>query len=106
MSGDNHMILAILPEIGLLVLTAVVMALDLIWHGQRWRLLGWITAAGTLVVIGLSVAFSRPAGSPVLIWGGMLRFDDSTYIFRMIFLAGATLTALFASESENLSHHG
>ena len=107
MSGDNtNMILAILPEIGLLVLTAVLMALDLIWHSERRRMLGWVTAAGSLVIIGLSVAFSRPVNGPVLVWGGMLRFDDSTFVFRMIFLAGAALTALFASESENLSHHG
>jgi NADH-quinone oxidoreductase subunit N len=107
MSGDNaNMILAILPEIGLLVLTAIVMTLDLVWHSERRRLLGWITAIGALVIIGLSVAFSRPVDGPTLIWGGMLRLDDSTFVFRMIFLAGAALTALFASESENLSHHG
>ena len=107
MSGDNaNMILAILPEIGILVLTAIVMVLDLVWHSERRRLVGWITAVGALVIIGLSVVFSRPVNGPILVWGGMLRFDDSTFVFRMIFLAGAALTALFASESENLSHHG
>ena len=89
------MMLAILPEIGLVVLAAVVLALDLIWRAPARRNLGWVTAAGLLVVMALTAAFARPTDQPQLIFGGMLRFDGMTFVFRFIFLMGAAVTALF-----------
>jgi hypothetical protein len=40
------MLLAILPEIGLVLLAALVLVLDLIWRGPARRSLGWVTPAG------------------------------------------------------------
>lgn len=108
MSEDIVMMFtAILPEIGLFVLAVLILVLDLIWQDQRCRNLGWMTALGILGVIGLSLAFARPAADEArLIWGGMLRLDQAGFVFRLIFLAGAGLTALFAMQTEGLCERG
>lgn len=103
---DPSMFLAILPEIGLVVLAAVILVLDLVWQDRRCRFLGWITAGGLAVVTVLSVLFARPGAEPMLIFGGMLRLDDTGFIFRLIFLFGATITALFAVDNEGLCQKG
>jgi NADH-quinone oxidoreductase subunit N len=100
------MLLAILPEIGLIVLGAVVLLLDVIWRGSIRRMLGWITAGGLMVVAGLAIAFARPAADPVLIFGGMLRLDGTAFVFRLIFLFGAALTALFMIDQEPEGQQG
>jgi NADH-quinone oxidoreductase subunit N len=101
------MVLAILPEIGLLVLAAIILVVDLLpSSGERKGLLGWITAAGLVVIGGLALAFAQPGSTPVTMWGGMLRLDGAGYVFRLVFLMGACLTALFATESEALRDRG
>ncbi len=100
------MLLAIFPEIGLIILAVVVLSLDLIWRDRRCRNLGWITAGGMLLIGGLSLLFSRPGPEPLLIFGGMLRLDQIGFVFRMLFLAGAGITSLLAMENEGLCLHG
>jgi NADH-quinone oxidoreductase subunit N len=100
-------VLAILPEIGLLVLAGLVLVLDLTLRNREGRgVLGWTTAIGLVVIAGLAVAFARPAADPTYIFGGMLRLDGGGFVFRMIFLLGASLTALFATESDMLRERG
>lgn len=100
------MILAILPELGLLVLGTLVLVLDLIWRDAVRKNLGWVTAGGLLVVLLLSVLFARPAAEAQLIFGGMIRLDGTAFVFRLIFLAGAALTALFMVDHEPEGRHG
>jgi NADH-quinone oxidoreductase subunit N len=95
---EPSMVLAVLPEIALVILAVVVLALDLIWHNRENRALGWITAVGLVVAAGLGLAFSRPADEAVLLFGGMLRQDWVSFTFRLIFMAGAALTALVSTE--------
>lgn len=103
---DSSMFLAILPEIGLIALVGLVLVLDLIWQDRRCRTLGWITAGGLALIAGLAVAFSRPGPEPTFIFGGMLRLDDTGFVFRLIFLFGATLTSLLAIDNEGLCRKG
>ncbi len=107
-SGEfsTTMILAILPEIGLVILAAVLLALDLLWRDERVQRLAWFTAAGLALIMAVSVLYSHPGSEPLLIWGGMLRLDMTGFVFRMIFLAAAALTALFATQYESLSKRG
>ena len=56
------MILAILPEILLLVLAGIVLVFDAIWKPEKKRSLGWITAGGLLVAMVVSLLVSRPQG--------------------------------------------
>src|SRR5512146_1117173 len=100
------MLLAILPEIGLVLLAALVLVLDLIWRGSLRRRLGWVTAGGLVVIAILAVLLARPAGQPELIFGGMLRLDGTAFVFRLLFLAGAALTALFMVDQEPEGQQG
>ena len=107
-SGEfSTMILAILPEIGLVLLAGILLVLDLAWGvDKRRRNLGWVTAIGLALLVLLAVMFSRPSAEGQLIWGGMLRLDSAGFIFRLLFLSGAALTALFAAHSEGLAERG
>lgn len=100
------MVLAILPEIGLVVMAAILLLVDLLWKGETRRWLGWLTAGGVVAIMVLAAIFSMPEGDAVLTWGGMLRFDLSGFVFRMIFLAGAGLTALLASHTDSIHLKG
>lgn len=105
-SFDPIYILAILPEIGLLILAMVVLALDLILHEERRRSLGWVTVVGLVLIIGVSLFTSRPDGDPRLIWGGMLRHDWLGFIFKMVFIFAAAVTALFSMDLVQMGRRG
>jgi len=105
-SVDQAMTLAILPEICLLLLGLLVLVCDLFWREETRRNLGWLTAGGLLLTVVLTILFARPGSEPVLMWGGMLRQDWLTFVFSIIFMTGAALTALFAMDSEALSRRG
>lgn len=103
---EPWMITAILPEIALLVLGAVILTLDVLWPKARRDMLGWITAAGLLIIMILAALFARPAAEPASIFGGMLRLDGTAFVFRMIFLAGAAITALLMVDQEPHGRQG
>ncbi len=103
---DARMILAILPELGLLVLAGVALVLDLIWRDKRCGRLALYTAVGTALVMALSLIFARPGEEPQFIFGGMLRLDAAGFVFRMLFLSGAMLTALLVMGDEVLCVRG
>ncbi len=100
---------SIFPEIGLLILALGLLMLDLLWLNKpqlRAQWLGWITSIGILVIMGIAAGFSLPQGQGSVEWGGMLRFDAAGFVFRMIFMSAAALTALFASQFEALKKRG
>jgi len=90
----TEMLLAVLPEIALLVLVAIVFIVDLILVEKQRGGLAWLTAAGLAITFFLTLFFARPGDSSELVWGGMLRHDWLAYIFKLLFLATAFLTAL------------
>ncbi|TES91247.1 MAG: hypothetical protein E3J88_02955, partial [Anaerolineales bacterium] len=97
--------LAILPEIGLVVLAAVILLVDLILSEKRKDILPWLTFLGFVVIFMLTVLFSLP-DSPQMVWGGMLRHDLLAFVFRLVFLFGAGVTALFAIGWEAIGKRG
>jgi len=99
------MFLAVLPEIALIVLAALVLALDLFWRERESTNLGWVTAAGLMIAALLGALFARPGEQPVLIFGGMLSHDWTTFVFRILFLLGGALTALIATDRPS-KHYG
>jgi NADH-quinone oxidoreductase subunit N len=90
------MILAILPELGMVLLGAVVLVFDGIWKGKSLKNLGWLTAGGLFLLMVLTLVYGRPTGANTLVWGNMLHHDWYSLIFRMIFMLGAAVTALIA----------
>jgi NADH-quinone oxidoreductase subunit N len=104
-----QMFAALLPEMGLVILALVLMGLDLLWKYKedlRAKSLSWITAGGLVVIMALAVFAAQPDTQGELVWGGMLRFDQAGFVFRLVFLCGAAMTALFASQYEWLRARG
>ena len=106
MSVDPILFLAILPEIGLLVLGALVMLLDLILKQPQQRWLGWVTAVGLWIILAAHLIFGVPRPELTQVWGGMLRWDWLAYVFQAFFLLGASLTALFGMDWDVLGQRG
>ncbi len=100
------MMLAILPELLLLLVAGAVLFVDLIGRGKHPRLLGWITVSGLVVTFVASLFYARPPEGGALVWGGMLRHDWLAFVFQMMFIVGAAVTALFAMDVENLGERG
>ena len=96
----------LLPQVLLLILGIVIMALDLILHPEDRRNLGWAAAAGCGLILLICLATARPVEGASLLWGGMLRHDWLGFIFQMAFIFGAGVTALFAMNQEDLQNRG
>jgi NADH-quinone oxidoreductase subunit N len=102
-----EMFIAILPEIGLLVLAELILVTELILPRERRRMLGWLTAGGLFLIAILSRCL--PGGldlNPCFYGEALLRFDWLAFIFKIIFLFGAAITALFAMDVERLGERG
>jgi NADH-quinone oxidoreductase subunit N len=97
-------ILPILPEILLLVLAVLILVIDPFLKKDEVRrsFLGWFTAGGMLLILAISLLFTRPA-APVLVYGGMLRFDWLGFVFKMFFVFAAGVTALFFMDADHLN---
>ncbi len=103
---EPTMILAVLPEILLVVLAGIILAVDAFWKPERKQSLGWITAAGLVVIMILSFLFATPQGSDRLIFGGMLRQDWLGFAFNILFMFAAAITALFAMDIPGAGQKG
>ncbi len=97
--------LSILPESLVLILAVILLVTEPFWREQRRRNLGWVTAIGLFVVMVLSIVFGRP-GEPVGTLGNMVRFDWLGFFFKMLFIFGAAITALFLMDHEKVGYRG
>ncbi len=102
----STMILAVLPEILILILGVFVLLLDLIWSEDQKRNLGWLTAGGLALILAVTMLVARPSRDPQLLWGGMLRFDNLAFVFKVLAIFSAAATALFAMGVEHLEKKG
>lgn len=97
-------IMAILPEILMLLVVVLVLVVDPFWKESDRRVgLGWLVAGGLSAVLVISLLFGRPAEQS-LVWGGMVRFDWFAFVFKMVFIFGAAMTALFMMDAENIGN--
>jgi NADH-quinone oxidoreductase subunit N len=96
-------LLAILPELLLLVVAMLLLVLDPFWKDDGRRVnLGWLTAGGLTAVLVVSLLLGRPDGSALAL-GGMVRFDWLGFAFKLFFIFGAAITALFMMDVEELA---
>lgn len=90
------MLAAILPELLLLGLAAVVLVLDLALGRGRREALGWVTFAGFAAILAVTLLTGRPSDEGGLIFGGMLRHDGPAFAFRVLFLFSAAVVCLLS----------
>ncbi|MEJ2563847.1 MAG: NADH-quinone oxidoreductase subunit N [Anaerolineales bacterium] len=104
---ESTHILFVLPEILLLTLAGLILAVDIFWRRRR-RLLGWVSAGGLLLTFIATVVFSRPevGGEPLLIFGGMLRHDWIGFTFTLVFLFAAAVTSIISLDMDELAVQG
>jgi len=99
----NDMLTAILPELGLALLSFALLTLGMVHKGRVRESLGWVTAIGLTGILAATIIFYPIPTGPRLIFGGMLREDSAGYLFRILFLAAGVLTALFAETDETIN---
>jgi len=99
-------ILAIAPEICLLILAVIVLLYDRALKPSERRNPALITAWGTfaviLITLGIWLILGEPSDTPTQYWGGMISQDLYTFIFRLIFLVALLLTSLISIDVGNL----
>lgn len=99
------MLLAILPEILILVLAAILLVVEPFWKVEERRNAGWLSAGGLLAILILSLIFGQP-GEPQTVFGGMLRFDWFGFFLKMLLVFSASITSLLMMDHEKLKRHG
>lgn len=103
-------VLALAPEIGLLVILFTVLIYERLFKPANRRQLGMFTAWGAVAVLLLTVVlywlFDQPNATLGLgesvIWGGMMRHDLVTLVFRLMFFSALALTALLSMDVPRL----
>ena len=102
--------LALAPEIALIVLLIAVQIYSRVLPADKQRSVGIMTAWGALAILLLTVGLWLFAGVPgesadlqeTLIWGGMIRNDMITLVFRVMFLFALMMTALLSADTPRL----
>ncbi len=102
---DYSMLLAILPQISLVVLGGIVLILELVLSRDQYRNIGWVTAIGMGFILLLTIP-AMPEESSEATWGGMIRNDWISYIFIVMVVFGAGISALFAMDFRSLGKRG
>ena len=101
----STMFASILPEILILIIGMLVLVVEPFWKEEKRRNVGWLTAAGLLAAMLISLIFARP-GEPVSTLGGMVRFDWLGFFFKMLFMFAGAVTALLLMDNEKVGHRG
>ena len=98
--------LAILPEMLLLALAALVLLADMVLKRSRRNLLGGLSTLGLLAILIVAILYSRPQAGDALILGGMLRHDWPAFTFKVVLLFAAAVSTLLSSGLDDLSDRG
>lgn len=97
-------VVKLIPEIILILLIPAVMLLDLRWKESRRRELGLAAAIGQFLALGTMFIFSMPTGQQM--FGGVIRDDMASFIFRAIFIFAGAMTSLLSMDVEGLGRKG
>ncbi len=104
--------LALAPEIALAILLVAIQVYSRALPSDKQRGVGLMTGWGALIILLLTLGLWFFAGEPngelsrdlsqSLIWGGMIRHDLITLVFRVIFLASLMTTSLISLDVKRL----
>ena len=103
-------VLALAPEIALLVVLFLVLIYERLFKPENPRQVGLFTAWGGAAVLLLTVVlywlFREPDQvwtlNESVFWGGMIRHDLVTFVFRLMFFSALILTALLSMDTPRL----
>jgi NADH-quinone oxidoreductase subunit N len=95
-------LVAVLPEILLLILAFVVMGADLVLADPAKRVLGRVAIVGLIIILAVDLAL--PATGSV--FGGVIHVDGWVALFRMLFLSAAVLVCFLSLDAKELPQNG
>ena len=98
----NAGLVAVLPEILLLVLAFAVMGFDLFLPEPATKLLGRLTILGLIIVLAVNLLL--PATGSV--FGGMIYVDGWVALYRMLFIVAAILACFISMDMRGLEQNG
>jgi len=99
--GTN--LLVIIPEIGLTILAVAILFMDSLLPESRRRSIAYLTFFGMGLIAVFPLMLS-PDGETY--WGGMIRHDMLSQVFKVIVLLAGSITALVASTTSDLGRKG
>ncbi len=103
---------SIAPEVGLTILAIVVLFLEMYLPESQRRGIAYVTAIGLGLLAITPIIWSPPSPeSPqyaenLLYWGGMIRHDVLSQIFKVMVLLGASITALMSVDVKGVGNKG
>jgi NADH-quinone oxidoreductase subunit N len=100
---------AIAPEIGLMVMAVVVLALDLWLPESQRRGIAIVTGVGLLGTAAAYFLLWGPTLHPEtagMFWGGTIHHDALSEIFSIMVLIAAAITALMSIDVDGISRRG
>lgn len=96
---------AVAPEVGLTILALLVLLVDLRWKGEQRRAIGLVAGLGMLA-LAITPFIWPPTNPDALYWGGMVRYDILSQIFKVTVLLAGGLSALLAIDSHEMGRKG
>lgn len=94
---------SVVPELGLTVLAIVVLALDLYLPESQRRNVAYVSALG-MALIAITPFLWEPDST--LYWGGMIRHDTLSQVFKVAVLLAGAVTCLIAVDTHELARKG
>jgi NADH-quinone oxidoreductase subunit N len=96
---------AVAPEVGLTVLALIVLYFDLTWKGERQKQIGIVAGFG-MIALALTPFIWAPTNPDVTYWGGMVRHDVLSQIFKVIALLSGGIVSLITAETDDMGRKG
>jgi NADH-quinone oxidoreductase subunit N len=96
---------AVAPEVGLTVLALIVLYFDLTWKGERQKQIGIVAGFG-MIALAVTPFIWAPTNPDVTYWGGMVRHDVLSQIFKVIALLSGGIVALITADTEDMGRKG
>ena len=98
----NAGLVAVLPEILLLILAFGVMGYDLFLAGQWKRQLGHVTIVGLIIILVVDLILPATGAA----FGGMVYVDGWVALYRALFLVAAILVCFISLDLQELEQNG
>jgi len=99
-------LLAVLPEILLTILAVVVILLDAFSPESRRRQVGYVAAFGMFAIAAVTVLIAPPSAATQFMWGGMIRHDTLSQLFRTMVIVAGGLASLISMDSPGIGKRG
>lgn len=93
-------LLAILPEILVVILVGVILLVDVLSKHSAKNFLGWMASGGLLLILIIKIVFLYPGDRQGYAWGEMIVVDAAAFFFQVLILIGAIITIVLTIDQK------